>query len=133
MRREAKGIGPDLRTALILIAPSRDGVRSESTAAANDAQGNTAMKAANTVAAATSVVAPTSLPPAAMIFGPFVGELARLLIPLTVLAIPISLRMSVIKTKGRRRGMRQEYIARIKAYVRDIMSANDTEMKSFRG
>ena len=69
---------------------------------------------------------------AAMIFAPFLGELASILIPLAMLAIPISLVFSVGNTKGHRRAVRQAYIARIEAYVRDIMSREQTEKQPLR-
>lgn len=65
-----------------------------------------------------------------MILGQFLGELASILTPLAMLAIPISLMLSVSKTKGHRRGARQEYVALIEAYVRDIMSRENTEKQS---
>lgn len=70
---------------------------------------------------------------AAMIFGSFLGELASVLISLGMLAIPISLMLSVGKTKRHRSGLRDEYIVRIEAYVRDIMSREDVVKGSSRG
>lgn len=62
----------------------------------------------------------------AVIFSSFLGELSGILISLALLAIPISLLLSVSKTKGNRNGVRQDYAAQIKAYVRDIMSRENT-------
>lgn len=59
---------------------------------------------------------------AAMIFGSWLGEFKSVLIAGAALTIPVSLVLSISKTKGQRARVRQSYIAQIEAYIREIQA-----------